>query len=1185
MNFSFSFSAAGYLFLGLALGVLLGWLLGWLSDWLFWRQKSQQGNEIVPSYQQDELRKVMSALVARLRASEAQVNILRNELGSQSGNQALLSTFQTAMQNMETRYQDRMQSQNAQLTPLLTQLTSGSQTSAETEQLRTQVSMLTREADQLRTDLGSAKRDSDQFRITAQQNASETEQLRMQLGTLNRELDGLRQEKASLTQSQTRLAQLEISEKVLQDTLQTRQHDLAEARTVARQLQTQVYDRDRTIRDLEERIRQAQDQIRTLELRVQNQQNTQSSSQTTIQDLTDRLSVLTAQLGVLPSPNPEMTSKGIGVLSFDDSSETFAQLRDAEDEIERLKAQIQRNQMERVQLDEAQRNLEALNRSNAELHSKTISIEETLVETERERDQIHVQLTNMEAAKTKLESERDEIQRKLAVQTTTLDQLKQERDRLRTDLEAAKANAGDTAELTMQVNALKADAQRLDDELISKTQAHEALLIEMKSVKRALTNEEANRKELALALEEAEARHKKDEGKLALLTKKLNEADDQSNRWENSAKQMQVSLKKSQEELDTLREQLSALADEKTTLEHALANTNLSVTSISEEKESLLSKLLSWETKGTGWDEQRSVLETRLAELEAELVGRNASLVEQQTELAARNKDVIALKATLEKRETALKKRETELAAYKEKYAALESQMTVLTADIEDLRPQLETALEAREMWEETAQQRTRERQDVLNQLNLLQERYAERNREIRRIRSSLRKSETTISTLQEQLRTSDVEVQRLELQISEIGSEGVEIVPAEMEVTITTLEEQISQLQAQLSLTEFRLEATQTETEELRMQLQNSQNLRHKWEEAVSLTQTTTQNQESITAIQKRYDRRMREIRRLKTRLEKATQRIQRLEAQLGDGETLQTSTLVASYEGSLSSVESQVSEYMRLTGLDSIDIASLMGKYNQTIRDLQAWQQQYQVIDGEYSALKARFANIAHPERNDEYQRALLSWERTVQAHREKLHALELKVEQIQNSILNANIAEIDLDPSAGESLLGENGIDQVTADFEKEYSEIRSLFERFEYAQNTLQVVRQVSSRETITQQLTQIQTRLETVITEVHEYQSRIETFASEISVVKATVRPGETIQPDQPIESELALIDINGIGPVYSKRLENAGITTFEQFIALEPAKIAEIVKKRSGEDDAVAWIAEAKEMMARSETS
>jgi predicted flap endonuclease-1-like 5' DNA nuclease len=65
-----------------------------------------------------------------------------------------------------------------------------------------------------------------------------------------------------------------------------------------------------------------------------------------------------------------------------------------------------------------------------------------------------------------------------------------------------------------------------------------------------------------------------------------------------------------------------------------------------------------------------------------------------------------------------------------------------------------------------------------------------------------------------------------------------------------------------------------------------------------------------------------------------------------------------------------------------------------------------------------------------------------------------------------------------------------------------------------------------------------------------------------------------------------LIDINGIGPVYEKKLFDAGVNTFDDLSAMTPDQVLAIIKPERWQDiDAVAWIAEAATMAQRSRPS
>jgi predicted flap endonuclease-1-like 5' DNA nuclease len=76
-------------------------------------------------------------------------------------------------------------------------------------------------------------------------------------------------------------------------------------------------------------------------------------------------------------------------------------------------------------------------------------------------------------------------------------------------------------------------------------------------------------------------------------------------------------------------------------------------------------------------------------------------------------------------------------------------------------------------------------------------------------------------------------------------------------------------------------------------------------------------------------------------------------------------------------------------------------------------------------------------------------------------------------------------------------------------------------------------------------------------------------------------------PDIALVSQIAtekddLEAINGVGPVYRKRLNEAGIYTFAQLIACAPAYLRQVVKAKDWQDvDTPFWIEDAKMLMAR----
>jgi large subunit ribosomal protein L21 len=56
-----------------------------------------------------------------------------------------------------------------------------------------------------------------------------------------------------------------------------------------------------------------------------------------------------------------------------------------------------------------------------------------------------------------------------------------------------------------------------------------------------------------------------------------------------------------------------------------------------------------------------------------------------------------------------------------------------------------------------------------------------------------------------------------------------------------------------------------------------------------------------------------------------------------------------------------------------------------------------------------------------------------------------------------------------------------------------------------------------------------------------------------------------------------LVEIEGIGPVYARRLEAAGVTTFAALAQLAPDEIRAIVKAQPWQADVDSWIRQARE--------
>ncbi len=83
---------------------------------------------------------------------------------------------------------------------------------------------------------------------------------------------------------------------------------------------------------------------------------------------------------------------------------------------------------------------------------------------------------------------------------------------------------------------------------------------------------------------------------------------------------------------------------------------------------------------------------------------------------------------------------------------------------------------------------------------------------------------------------------------------------------------------------------------------------------------------------------------------------------------------------------------------------------------------------------------------------------------------------------------------------------------------------------------------------------------------------------------AVSQPGITLPPVKKAAKASAADDltmINGIGPVYARRLQEAGITTFAALAAQDPERLGEIVKLREWQAGTPSeWIAQAAELSA-----
>lgn len=109
------------------------------------------------------------------------------------------------------------------------------------------------------------------------------------------------------------------------------------------------------------------------------------------------------------------------------------------------------------------------------------------------------------------------------------------------------------------------------------------------------------------------------------------------------------------------------------------------------------------------------------------------------------------------------------------------------------------------------------------------------------------------------------------------------------------------------------------------------------------------------------------------------------------------------------------------------------------------------------------------------------------------------------------------------------------------------------------------------------------RLQTLLTECEEKSSGLAALGAaatdhsrftggEVNLSQLTDAPAHQIPPRR---DDLEIID--GIGPTYAKRLNEAGIISFEQLAELTPAQIRDIIKPASWQKiEAESWIAQAK---------
>ena len=83
------------------------------------------------------------------------------------------------------------------------------------------------------------------------------------------------------------------------------------------------------------------------------------------------------------------------------------------------------------------------------------------------------------------------------------------------------------------------------------------------------------------------------------------------------------------------------------------------------------------------------------------------------------------------------------------------------------------------------------------------------------------------------------------------------------------------------------------------------------------------------------------------------------------------------------------------------------------------------------------------------------------------------------------------------------------------------------------------------------------------------------LARQLEFPRPAPEPVASAPPRTAIEDDLKAI--NGIGPVYGKRLKAAGVLSFAELAATSPQRLLEIVNATPGLADPDAWIAEARQ--------
>lgn len=117
----------------------------------------------------------------------------------------------------------------------------------------------------------------------------------------------------------------------------------------------------------------------------------------------------------------------------------------------------------------------------------------------------------------------------------------------------------------------------------------------------------------------------------------------------------------------------------------------------------------------------------------------------------------------------------------------------------------------------------------------------------------------------------------------------------------------------------------------------------------------------------------------------------------------------------------------------------------------------------------------------------------------------------------------------------------------------------------------------------EELTETRTELNHYLeqfTEMQTYRDKLAAAEAEIDRLKAelTNRSGHVTQIVEKVIIKDNLERINGIGPVFARRFDQANVFTFSQLATLSPERIQEIIMPQPWQHiDPDAWIAEAKE--------